>query len=322
MTEDLPRLPLAHVPTPVQFLPRFTSHLGGPEIWLKRDDLTGGTGLGGNKVRKLEFLLAEAQRSGASVVLTTGGPQSNHARATAAACARAGLRCVLVLAGKDPGARQGNLLLNALFGAEVRFPGAFTAPEQAEALEAAASDLRRNGETPYIIPGGGSNPLGTCGSYESYRELREQLPDCAWIACATGTGGTHAGLVLGKLLHGDRTGIVGLSVWLPARQVARRTAELVTAAAALMGASVADPSPHIRVEDAFHPRYGRASREGLEMLQALARLEGVALDHIYTAKAMAGLVRLIRAGEISKSDRVVFLHTGGTPALFAGQLPL
>lgn len=322
MLERLARTRLALTPTPVQSLPRLSEYLGGPELWLKREDLAGDIGLGGNKVRKLEFLLGDAQAQGATVVLTTGGPQSNHARATAAACARLGLRCVLVLAGKDPGARPGNLLLNQFYGAEIRFPGAFTAEQQADALQEAAGALRARGETPYVIPGGGSNPLGTCGSYLAYQELREQLPDADWIVCATGTGGTHAGLVLGSLARNDRARVVAFSVWLTAREAAERTRHLVAETADLLGLPVGDPTPRIRVEDAWQPRYGKESAEGLTAIREIARLEGILLDHIYTGKAMAGLIRLIRAGEIKTGEKVLFLHTGGAPALFAAELPL
>lgn len=320
--QHLPRLRLAQTPTPLQPLPRLSAYLGGPEIWLKREDQTGDIGLGGNKARKLEFLLADAKAQGATVVLTTGGPQSNHARATAAACARLGMRCVLVLAGSAPRQQAGNLLLGALYGAEVRFPGAFTPADQAQALEDAAAELAASGERPYIIPGGGSNPLGTCGSYLAYAELREQAPNAQWLVSATGTGSTHGGLLLGKLLHGDPVQIIGFSVWLPAAETAARTEQLVREAARLLGRPLGDPAPHLRVEDAWHPRYGKASEAGMAALRDLARLEGIVLDPVYTGKAMAGLIQLIRAGEIGSGEQVVFLHTGGAPALFAGNLPL
>jgi D-cysteine desulfhydrase family pyridoxal phosphate-dependent enzyme len=311
-----PRVALAHTPTPLQHFKRLSTHTG-VEFWCKRDDLTGDLGLAGNKVRKLEFLLGEAIAQGATHVLTTGGPQSNHARATAAACARLGLGCVLVLAGRDPGDRQGNLLLDQLFGADIRFPGAITADDQARCLEEAAAELAAQGYRPYIIPVGGSTALGSLGAYECYAELAADLPGDAWVCCTSGSGGTHAGLILGALLHGKALRVQGFSVWQPAEVLAPLTRGLVTEAGALLG----QPPGHfdVHVDDGYlAPRYGKASPAGQEALALVARLEGVLLDHIYTAKAMAGVLDYIKQGIIPQGSRVVFVHTGGAPAIFAG----
>ncbi|HLN60715.1 MAG TPA: D-cysteine desulfhydrase family protein [Symbiobacteriaceae bacterium] len=318
MSLSRPRLHLALTPTPLQHLQRLSAETG-VEFWLKRDDLTGDLGLGGNKVRKLEFLLAEAVAAGATHVLTTGGPQSNHARATAAACARLGLGCVLVLAGRDPGERQGNLLLDQLYGAEIRFPGAVTAADQARCLEEAAADLATQGHRPYIIPVGGSTALGSLGSYECYAELAGVLPGSgdAWVCCASGSGGTHAGLILGALLHGRAVRVQGFSVWQPATWLEPVTRQLAAEAGALLGHPVGDFPVH--VDDRYlAPRYGKASPAGLEAIALVARLEGVVLDHVYTGKAMAGVLDYIRTGLIPRGSRVVFVHTGGAPAVFAG----
>jgi D-cysteine desulfhydrase family pyridoxal phosphate-dependent enzyme len=313
---EYPRVRLALTPTPLQHLRRLSDHTG-VDFWLKRDDLSGDIGLGGNKVRKLEYLLGQAVADGATHVLTTGGPQSNHARATAAAAARLGLRCVLVLAGRDPGTREGNLLLDRLFGADVRFPGAITPQDQALALDAAAAELAAGGARPYVIPVGGSTPLGVLGSYESYAELAAQLPGDAWVCAATGSGGTHAGLILGSLLHGRAVRVQGFSVWQPESALEPLTRDLVRQTGAMLGHDLGEIPVHV---DAGYvaPRYGKASPAGLEAIRLVAELEGVVLDHVYTAKAMAGLLDYIRRGLIPAGERVVFIHTGGAPAIFAG----
>jgi D-cysteine desulfhydrase family pyridoxal phosphate-dependent enzyme len=319
--KPVPRIALGYTPSPLQRLERLSDHLG-VEFWMKRDDLTGDVGLGGNKVRKLEYLLAEALAQGATHVLTTGGPQSNHARATAAACARLGLGCVLVLAGQDPGNRTGNLLLDELFGAEIRFPGAATPEDQARYLAEAAAELEAQGARPYIIALGGSVPLGVLGPYHCYAEIARALPGDAWICSATGSGGTQAGLILGAAVYGKAVRVQGFSVWQPASVLAPLTADLVQGAAALAGQSAlvgAAGSLAVHVDDGYlAPRYGKASPAGLEAIGLVARLEGIVLDHIYTGKAMAGVLDYIRRGVIGPGERVVFVHTGGAPAVFAG----
>jgi 1-aminocyclopropane-1-carboxylate deaminase/D-cysteine desulfhydrase-like pyridoxal-dependent ACC family enzyme len=285
---------------------------------MKRDDLTGDVGLGGNKVRKLEYLLGEAVAGGATHVLTTGGPQSNHARATAAAAAKLGLTCVLVLAGRDPERREGNLLLDRLFGAEIRFPGAVTPEDQARGLEEAAAEIAAAGGQPYIIPVGGSTPVGALGSYQCYRELAEQLPGEAWVCTTTGSGGTHAGLALGAHLHGGARRVQGFSVWQSAAVLEPLTRSIALGAAELLGAAVPPDLP-VHVDDGYlAPRYGRASEAGIAAIELVASLEGIVLDHVYTGKAMAGVLDYVRRGLIAQGERVVFVHTGGAPAIFAG----
>ncbi|HWI53321.1 MAG TPA: pyridoxal-phosphate dependent enzyme, partial [Symbiobacteriaceae bacterium] len=268
--------------------------------------------------RKLEYLLGEAVAAGATHVLTTGGPQSNHARATAAAAARLGLQCVLVLAGQDPGAREGNLLLDKLFGAEIRFPGAITPEDQARGLETAAAEIAAAGGRPYVIPVGGSTPMGCLGSYRCYAELAAALPGDAWVCTTTGSAGTHAGLALGALTHGKAVRVQGFSVWQSAAVLEPLTRSLVREAAALLDIPVPEAFP-VYVDDGYlAPRYGRASQVGLEAIELVAGLEGIVLDHVYTGKAMAGTLDYIRRGIIPQGARVVFVHTGGAPAIFAG----
>lgn len=318
--ERIPRVDLALAPTPLQRLPRLSRHTG-VDFWMKRDDLTGDVGLGGNKVRKLEYLMGAALAAGATHLLTTGGPQSNHARATAAAAARLGLKCVLVLAGPDPGARTGNLLLDELFGAEIRFPGAVTPADQARCLDEAAAAITAAGGTPYVIPVGGSVPLGVLGARRCFAELLEGpdgLTDDAWVCTTTGSGGTHAGLILGALESGLPIRVQGYSVWQPAAALESLTRSLVAAAAGLVDLTIpADFA--VPVDDGYlAPRYGRASQAGLEAIALVARLEGIVLDHIYTGKAMAGVLDYVRRGIIPQGARVIFVHTGGAPAIFAG----
>jgi len=310
------RISLAQAPTPLQHLPRLSAHTG-IDFWMKRDDLTGDIGLSGNKVRKLEYLLAAALAQGATHVLTTGGAQSNHARATAAAAARLGLQCVLVLAGQDPGTREGNLRLDELYGADIRFPGAVTPEDQARALTQAGAELAATGARPYIVPVGGSTPLGALGSYRCYLEIAEDLPGDAWICTATGSGGTHAGLALGAALLGKASRVQGFSVWQSAEYLQPVTSAILAGAAALL--YEASPQIALHIDDNYRaPRYGKSSPAGLEAIGLLARLEGIILDHVYTGKAMAGVLDYIARGIIEPGERVVFVHTGGAPAIFAG----
>lgn len=316
-TPRLERVALAQAPTPLQRLERLSAHIG-VDFWMKRDDLTGDIGLGGNKVRKLEFLLGEALAARATHVLTTGGPQSNHARATAAACARLGLGCVLVLAGRDPGARQGNLLLDQLYGAQIRFPGAVTPADQARALEEAAAEVAAAGGVPYVIPVGGSTALGSVGSYECYTEMAQSLTPGTWVCTTTGSGGTHAGLALGALALGPAgVRVQGFSVWQPAGVLSPLVAGLVQETAALLEVDV-PPAFDLYVDDGYlAPRYGKASEAGSAAIALVARLEGILLDPVYTGKAMAGVLDYVRRGVIPAGSRVVFVHTGGVPAIFA-----
>lgn len=284
---------------------------------MKRDDLTGDLGLAGNKARKLEYLVGAAVADGATHLLTTGGPQSNHARATAAVAARLGLQAVLILAGHDPGIRAGNLLLDELYGADVRFPGAVTPADQQRCLEESAAELTAQGHRPYVIPVGGSTPLGTLGPYHCYAEIAAALPEDAWVCCATGSGGTHAGLALGAALLGQATRVQGFSVWQSAADIGATSERLARETARLLGHELSALPLH--VDDGYLvPRYGKSSPAGLEAIRLVARLEGILLDHVYTGKAMAGVLDYIRRGIIRPGERVVFVHTGGAPALFAG----
>ncbi len=316
------RLRLAHLPTPLEPLERLSRELGGPRIWVKRDDCTGLAG-GGNKTRKLEFLLGEALDRSADTVLTTGAVQSNHARQTAAACARLGLGCELFLTEAAPGRGEsyrhsGNVLLDRILGAKVRIlPGGVSAET---AMEERAEALRGEGRRPYVIPVGGSNAVGALGYVECAGELSAQAGGMGLgidaVVHASASHGTQAGLAVGLAAAGAEARLLGVGVSGSSRQ-ARANAERVAAATC---ERLGSPRrfAELEVDDRFVGEgYGVPTPEGLAAIRLLARLEGLLLDPVYTGKAMAGLVAMVREGRFGADENVVFLHTGGWPALFA-----
>ncbi len=309
----LPRLSLAALPTPVQPLPRLSAELGF-RLLVKRDDLTG-LAFGGNKTRKLELLLAEAQAQGAEVVLTTGAAQSNHCRQTAAAAARLGLACHLVL--MEPPKPSGNLLLDGLLGARITWT---PRTRRDEALQEAAEAERAAGRRPYVVPYGGSNALGAAAYAYALEELLAQgfTPDA--IVFATSSGGTQAGLVAGARLLGFRGRIVGVSVDEPADVLRPRVASLAGETAALLGEPADFRPEDVVVEDAYAaPGYGVLTEAEIRAVLRLARTEGLLVDPVYTGRAMAGLLDLASRGYFAKDETVLFWHTGGTPGLFAAE---
>jgi len=319
-----PRIRLTNLPTPLQEAPRLREALGGavrcPKILIKRDDLTG-LAFGGNKGRKLEFLVADALAQGATWLITAGAAQSNHARMTAAAARLAGLNAALVLSAKvEQPEVQGNLLLDHLLGAEVRIVPADT--DMDAAMIEVADELRAEGEQPYIIPVGGSNAVGTLGYVAATLELLEQLfaqgEGPSRLYYASGSRGTQAGLVLGAKLYNAPYQVQGISVSGGDAQKRVRALGIANEAAELLGVAV-------RVEDAdllnddsqIGEGYGIPTAGCQEAIHLLARQEAVFLDPVYSGKAMAGLIADIRSGVIAPTETVVFVHTGGTPALFA-----
>ena len=293
---------LSSWPTPLEPAPRLAAALGlGPDdLWVKRDDLT--SFAGGNKVRKLEHLVGEAEAAGATVLVTSGGVQSNHARMTAAAAAVRGLRAVLVLSGEAAAARPGNLALEELFGARVVVVG----PDEDvdERVAAVAEELRGDGEVPAVLPLGGSTPTGARGYLACAAELAEQLPGLDTAVVAVGSGGTMAGLVAGlgaERVLGVDTGAV------PDPGV--RVTDLATA----LGATVT--GLRLRL-DQVGDGYGVLSEGGAAAMTLAARTEGLVLDPVYTGKAMAGLVAAVADGSVAAGGRTVFVHTGGLPGLF------
>lgn len=327
-----PRFPLATLPTPVTEAAGLRRALGGssrcPRILLKRDDLTG-LALGGNKARKLEFLIADALRLGATAVVTTGAVQSNHARMTAAAARVAGLDVALVLTAREPDPpRQGNLLLDHLFGARVHLipagddPRLAVAPDEEQRVGEVVEEMRSRGDRPYVIPVGGSSAVGALGYVFGTRELVEQLSAAGEsptrLYYASGSRGTQAGLELGSRLFSPSYQLYGIAVSGGEPEKRVRAANAANAAAALVGATATvRPDELSTNQDFFGEGYGIATRGGLEAIALLARHDGVLLDPVYTSKAMAALIAHVRAGVVDPAETIVFLHTGGTPALFA-----
>lgn len=317
---DRPKLTFGVGPTPIDLLPRLSDRLGGPRIHMKRDDLTG-FALGGNKVRKLEYLVADALAQGADTLVTIGGVQSNHCRQTAAAAARAGLRCHLVLTrgalDTEDFLESGNVLLDRLVGATLHFVGAV--PDKDAALAAVRDEVAAAGGKPYVVPLGGSSPLGSLGYVAAVEETDRQvsLSRFAAVVVTTGSAGTHAGLAAGLALLGGPTELVGVSCSASADVVGPKIAGLARGALDLLGRTDV-ATPVIEVNDAHvGAGYGVVTAGGLEAIELCARLEGIYLDPVYTGKAMAGLVGMIRDGRFGRDDEVLFVHTGGSPALFA-----
>ena len=311
MTE---RIVLAHLPTPIEPLPKLTKLLQGPQLFIKRDDLTG-LGLGGNKTRKLEYLAADALAQGCRTLITTGAVQSNHCRQVAAAAARLGLGCILVLAGEDPGSRQGNLLLDELSGAKLVF---ISKEERDQRLQQAFAQADEDGLKPYLIPYGGSNPIGVQGYIQAMHELQAQQLQPDWIVLASSSGGTQAGLVLGAKQTGFPGRILGISVDKPADELTQTIMALANQTAAWLGIDKKIESEDVLVNDAYcQAGYGILQPVEVEAIRLFARTEGILLDPVYTGRAAAGLIDLIRKGFFSPDETVLFWHTGGIPALFA-----
>ncbi len=311
MTE---RIVLAHLPTPIEPLPKLTKLLQGPHLFIKRDDLTG-LGLGGNKTRKLEYLAADALAQGCRMLITTGAVQSNHCRQVAAAAARLGLGCILVLAGEDPGSRQGNLLLDELSGAKLVF---VPKEERDQRLQQAFAQADEDGLQPYLIPYGGSNPVGVQGYIQAMQELQDQNLQPDWIVLASSSGGTQAGLLLGAKQTSFPGRILGISVDKPADELTQTIMALANQTAAWLGIDKKIESEDVLVNDAYcQAGYGILQPAEVEAIRLFARTEGILLDPVYTGRAAAGLIDLIRKGFFSPNETVLFWHTGGIPALFA-----
>ncbi len=318
LTRSVPRVRLAYLPTPIEELPRLSAALGGPRLLVKRDDLTGLAG-GGNKTRKLEFSVGEALRQGADTLVTLGAVQSNHARQTAAAAARCGLRCVLVLGGTPPAAATGNLLLDRLLGAEVVFAGARTREEAAAEVIAAA---RAAGQRPFLIPVGASDEIGAAGFVAAAEELAAQLEAQRLavdrIVVASSSFGTQAGLCVGARALGLRAQIAGIAIDAPGAELQAGVADLAARTARRLGLDVRIAASEVIGFDGYlgggYAVLGDPEREAILLG---ARHEGLLLDPVYTGRAMAGLLDLVRRGTFGKDETILFWHTGGTPALHA-----
>ncbi len=314
-----PRLEFIGGPTPLEYLPRFSDYLGR-EIYIKRDDTTP-VAMGGNKLRKLEFLAADALREGADTLVTAGAIQSNHVRQTAAVAAKLGLKCVALL--ENPGAFQtdnylsnGNRLLLDLFDAEIEMCDALHAPDQQ--LEEIATRLEAQGFRPYVIPVGGSNALGALGYVESALEIAQQCEGAvsvSSIVVASGSAGTHAGLAVGLEQVMPDVDLIGVTV---SRTIAQQQPKVEALQRAVAHSLDVTASAPIKLwDDYFAPGYGMPNEEGLEAIKLLARLEGILLDPVYTGKAMAGLIDGVAQKRFKDEGPIIFVHTGGAPALFA-----
>jgi len=318
---NIPRVRLGFFPTPVVEMSRLSALLGGPRIYIKRDDQSG-VGLGGNKVRKLEYLIADALSLGADTLVTGGAAQSNHCRQTAAAAAMSGLKCHLALGGEDPGEYQGNLLLDHLFGAELHWCGDY---RKGETIPDICDELRRSGNSPYIIPYGGSNPIGATGFVEAMRELAEQQsedsPPFSHIVFASSSGGTHAGMLVGGSLFQKGCQLLGIGIDkedMKGNSLGQSILRLADDTAELIGLkSVLRKEDLTLRTDYLGGGYGIVGDPEREAIALSARYEGILLDPVYTGRAMAGLLDMIRKKEITRENTVLFWHTGGTPALFA-----
>jgi D-cysteine desulfhydrase len=325
---DLSRFPqqsLRDGPSPIQHLPRLSRKLGGPDIYVKRDDLDG-LGGGGNKLRKLEFLIGEAQASGADTIITVGGRQSNHARLTAAAAARVGLKCELVLSRLVPiededYVNNGNVLLDVLFGAVIHdIPGNVSALDFAEERSA---KLRSQGSRVYVCPLGGSSPVGCLGYAACAAEIDEQSANqnisFDRIVVANGSGGMQAGLVAGTIAMGkDPAAIVGYTVLAPLEKAFATTFEKTQKALELLNPDLSVHADAVAIRgEQLGSGYGLPTEAMREALSLAATLEGLLLDPVYSGKAFAGLIHEIRTGVLKSEDKALFVMSGGTPSLFA-----
>jgi L-cysteate sulfo-lyase len=324
-----PRVRLAHLPTPLEALPRLSEHLDGPNLYIKRDDCTG-LATGGNKTRKLEFLMAEALQEKADTIITQGAVQSNHARQTAAAAARLGMGCELLFENRvqdpdDAYLNSGNVLLDRLLGANMHhYP---KATDMNQAMSDLADELRRKGKRPYIIPGGGSNPVGALGYVNCVLELLAQANDQGLVidhlVHATGSTGTQAGLIVGlKAMHSGIP-LLGIGVNAPKDLQEENVYKLAIETADYIGAGGCVQRDDVVANcDYVGEGYGITTDSMKEAVSLLARLEGILADPVYSGKGLAGLFDLIRKGCFRKGENVVFLHTGGSAGLFGyyGQL--
>lgn len=318
---ELPRVRLAALPTPLQDAPRLARAIGVDRLLVKRDDLTGFAG-GGNKVRKLEFLLGDALAIGADTLIATGGPQSNAVRTAMVAARVAGLEPIAVLYGVAPPRREGNLLLDELAGARLVFTGDPDRTATEAAAAELAAELRAAGRRPYVLPRGAATPVGDAGYVEAAAELAAQLDELgvrpAAIVVANGSGGTQAGLLAGAAWLGAAFRVTGILVSRPRREAVPRLLELARATAALLHLATAIEPGDVHVEEGLPGAvFGVLSAAGEAALRLALTTEGLVLDPVYTAPALAGLMRLVERGTFDPAAPLVFVHTGGEPALYA-----
>ncbi len=309
-----PRVHFAHLPTPIEELPRLSAQLGGPHLTIKRDDQTG-LAFGGNKTRKLEFLLAEAKSQNAKTIITAGAVQSNHCRQTAAAAARFGFGCILVLYGERPDKPTANLMLDNLFNAEIVWTDR---SHRDEVLEQTFQKALSLGRQPYLAPYGGSSATGALGYAFAMDEFVRQGFHADWIVFASSSGGTQAGFVLGARLFNYKGNLLGISIDEPQSVLQSRCANLASAASEKLGESIPfDPSDIQVNSDYCSAGYGILTDLERNAVRQFAATEGILLDPVYTGRAAGGMLDLISRGFFKSSNSILFWHTGGTTALFA-----
>lgn len=319
---DFSRIECAILPTPIQDAPVLAKEIGIKRLLIKRDDNTG-LAMGGNKARKLEFLMAEAVNLGADVVLACGGVQSNFVRMTAAISKKLGMECIIFVPEAEPECYEGNLLLDVIFGATVRFLPGIEWKHLEDEMDAEVERLKASGWKPYLIPVGGSTPLGALGYVKAVEEARIQLHALGLLhlgvdmVTAMGSGGTLAGLLLGAHMYMPKTHLTGISVVLGEDYMRNRITKIATQAAEMLDVSAPDMSMMTLHGGYVGEAYGIPTPEAKAAILLTAQTEGILLDPVYTGKAMAGLIDLARKGEIGSDRPVLFWHTGGAPALFA-----
>ena len=319
MFDKFERIDLGHFPTRIEYLKNISDMLKGPQIFIKRDDCTG-LATGGNKTRKLEFILPDAIKNNADLIVTVGAIQSNHARQTAAACAKIGMKCLIVLEQRLENAPEsymnsGNVFLNKVFGAEM-----ILCPKDRDVKEFAEEimeDQKRDGHNPYFIPVGGSNRLGELGYIECMREILENSNKDSFshIVLATGSGGTHAGLVAGKTLYKSNTKIIGISIKDNKSNQEKRVLKLTQNSCEHISCNLPREEDVIVFDDYVGPGYAMPTDGMRDALSLMATKEAILLDPVYTGKAFDGLINLVRKNYFNSSDRVLFIHTGGSAAL-------
>ena len=318
------RVSLAHLPTPLEHLPRLSEHLGGPDIYVKRDDCTG-LATGGNKTRKLEFSMGEAVEQGADTIITVGAIQSNHVRQTAAAACKLGMDCEVLLEHRvgqpsETYTTSGNVFLDRIFGANLReYPGGTDFDVE---MAAVAEEVRAKGGAPYIIPGGASNTVGALGyvgcGIELLQQFSEQGLTIDHLVTATGSAGTHAGLAVGLRGSGSDLPILGIGVNAPQDVQEERVYDLAVDTAELVGAPGCVVREDIIADcNYIGPGYGEPTESMNEAVLMLARFEGLLFDPVYSGKALAGMIDYVREGRFTRGQKIVFLHTGGSAGLFA-----
>ena len=325
--EKIPRIRIGRLPTPLEKLSNFSKAINAPNLYIKRDDMTG-IGYGGNKIRKLEFLLADALSEGVDTIITTGGVQSNFTRETTACATKLGLKTILVLIGDEPEEYRGNLLLEKLMGAEIHFVSAEDLDEGArkagELMNSISEELEAEGHRCYIMPVGGATPIGCLGFVNAFLEINSQAEEKGievdHLIFATGSGGTQAGLIVGKEMINSDTNIIGIRVGRMFEPFNKMIAEMAEKTGKVLGIKKSfSEKDVITYSDFIGEGYDIPTKEANDAIKLMARTEAIILDPVYTGKAMAGLIGLIEKGEISRDETVVFWHTGGDIAIFAGE---